>query len=117
MRDVKITTCLTAYTDRYGRTWILVFNEVIWFGMRMYHSLINPNQIQMIGISVSDELFDENRKLGISYKKFFIPFQNYGTTVYFYLRAPTQHKTMEWNHIITTVETEWDPQLVQQELV
>ena len=57
MQDVQISTCLTAYTDEYGRTWILVFNEVLWFGSSIDHSLINPNQIWMTGMPVSDDPF------------------------------------------------------------
>ena len=67
MQDVHIATCLTAYTDKYGQTWILVFNEV-------YHLLINPNQIGMVGIPISDDTFEENQKLGIAHEKSFIPF-------------------------------------------
>ena len=49
MTDIQIATCLTAYTDDYGRTWILVFHEVLWFGSSMDHSLVNPNQIRKRG--------------------------------------------------------------------
>ena len=60
MQDVQIATCLTAYTDEYIRTLILVFNELLWFRTGMDHSLIIPSQIQMAGIPVSDDPFDEN---------------------------------------------------------
>ena len=43
MSDIQIAMCLTAFTDEDGRTWILVFNEVLWFGSDMDHSLVNPN--------------------------------------------------------------------------
>ena len=52
MTDIQVATCLTAYTDEYGRTWVLVFHEVIWFGSSMEHSLVNPNQIRMTGTPV-----------------------------------------------------------------
>ena len=71
---MQVATCLTSYTDEYGKTWIIGFNEVIWFRVIIDHSLINPNQIHMVGIPISDYLFDENRKLSISYEKLFIPF-------------------------------------------
>ena len=45
MRDVHIDTCLKLYTFDYERTWVIVFNEVLWFGTIMDHSLVNPNQI------------------------------------------------------------------------
>ena len=45
--DVPIATCLTVYTDGYGRTWIVVFYEILWFGSSMDHSLTNPDKIRM----------------------------------------------------------------------
>ena len=82
MQDVQISTWLTVYTDEYGRTWILALDEVLWFGTSMDHSLMNPNQIWMTGIPVSDDPFDYNRKLGIACKKMFIPLRTDGNTVY-----------------------------------
>ena len=67
VQDMKTATFLMAYKYEYGQTWILVFNEV-------YHLLINPNQIGMVGIPISDDTFEENQKLGIAHEKSFIPF-------------------------------------------
>ena len=67
MQDVKNTTFLTEYTDEYVRTWILVFNDVLWFGRSMDHSIINPNQIRITVMPVSDYPFDKNRKIGIAH--------------------------------------------------
>ena len=83
----------------------------------MDHSLINTNQIQMMGMSFSDDSFDENLKLGIGHKKVFIPFNNNKTTLYFDSIVPTQHDIMEFTNIIMTVETEWEPQSVRLALV
>ena len=83
MQDVKIVTCLTAYTDEYGQTWIIFFNAVLWFGVSMDHSIINPYQISMAGLPVSYYPFDKNQKLGTAHEKVFTPFSNDGTTVYF----------------------------------
>ena len=90
MQDVKIFTCLVAYTDEYVRTWILVFNAVFWFGTSTDYLLINPNQIRMVRIVAFDDPFDKNRKLGITHAKVFIPFSTGVTTVYFDSRVPTQ---------------------------
>ena len=73
--DVPIATCLTAYTDDYRRTWILVIYKVLWFGSSMDHSLVNPNQIRMTGTPVSDDPFDSTQALGIKHEDTFIPFQ------------------------------------------
>ena len=104
MQDVQISTCLLAYTDEYGSTWTLVFNQVLWFGSSMDHSLINTNQIQMTEIPVSEYLFDENWKFGRAHKSVLISFKTDRTTVYFDLRVPTQREIMEYTHIVIAVE-------------
>ena len=58
-----------------------------------------------MGMSVSDDLFDENWKLGIAHKKVVIPLNTDETTVDFDSRVPTQHNIMEYTHIIMTGET------------
>ena len=66
MQDIEVASAYTAYDNPdNGRTYILEFNEGLWFGNRMDHSLINPNQVRMTGISLCDDPFDPNRALGI----------------------------------------------------
>ena len=89
MQDVLTYTCLTVYTYKYRRNWIIFFNEVLWFGTSMDSSIINTNQIGMTGIPFSDDYYDDNWKLGISHKNVLIPFRTGGTTVYFDSRVPT----------------------------
>ena len=105
VKDVQISTCLTAYTDEYGKKCIIVFNKVVWFGTIMDHLLINPNQIWMAGILVSDDTFDDNQNLGITHEKLFIPFVNDATTLYFDSRVPTKREITECTHIVTTGDT------------
>ena len=102
IKYVQTATCLTAYTDEYGKTCILVFNEVLWFRTSMNHLLINPNQIRMAGIPVSDDPFEENKNIGINNENVFIPLSTYGKTVYFYLRVPIQHEITDCTHIVMT---------------
>jgi hypothetical protein len=53
--DVPIVTGATAVTSpQTGLTYILVFNEAIWMGDVLDHSLINPNQLRAFGITVQD---------------------------------------------------------------
>ena len=113
MADIPVATALTAHTDEDGRTWILVFNEVLWFGSSMGHSLINPNQIRCTGIPVSDNPFDESKDLGISADKTFIPFGADGTTIFFETRVPTLQEINECQHIVMTADHEWDPSAVR----
>ena len=76
----------------------------------MDHSLVIPKQIQMTGMLVSDDLFDKNWKIVIARKKVSIPFNTYGTTVYFYSRVSNQLEITECTNIIMTGETEWGVQ-------
>ena len=44
IKDIPIVRGATAVQDQdTGETYIFVINEGLWYGNRMYHSLINPN--------------------------------------------------------------------------
>ena len=59
---------------------------------------------------VSDDLFDENQKLGIARKNIYMHFGTDGTTVYFDSIFPTQSYIMVFNNIIITGYMEKYPQ-------
>ncbi|KAL7540871.1 hypothetical protein ACHAXR_010448 [Thalassiosira sp. AJA248-18] len=51
--NVPIATVATAWTNpQSGATYILIFNESLYFGEQMDHSLINPNQLRTCGLPV-----------------------------------------------------------------
>jgi hypothetical protein len=51
VRNIPIVSAATAIQHpNSGETLILVFNEVLWYGDRMDHSLINPNQLRHFGV-------------------------------------------------------------------
>ena len=78
MKDVQVATAYMAYDNPEDCcTYILVFNKSLRFGNRMDHLLINPNQGQMMGISLCDDPFDPNRTLGIDIEShpLFIPLE------------------------------------------
>ena len=63
MSNVPIVTGATAWTDPMdNKTYILVFNESLYYGTKLKHSLINPNQIRHNGIDFWDNPFDGTRK-------------------------------------------------------
>ena len=65
MVDVEAATAYTAYDNLEDCcTYILEFNEGLWFGNRMDHSLINPNQVRMTGISLCMALLIDIERLG-----------------------------------------------------
>jgi hypothetical protein len=46
MTDVPIVLAATAWTDEEsGGTIVLWFNQMLWYGNKLDHSLINPNQL------------------------------------------------------------------------
>ena len=60
--NVPIVTGATAYNDpTSGNTFILLFNEALFYGNKMDHSLFNPNQMRKFGIPVWDNPFDHER--------------------------------------------------------
>jgi hypothetical protein len=94
--NVSVVIAITAFTDKpNGETVILHFNQVLWYGKQIKMSLINPNQLQHFGITVSDDPTDTTRPFGISTGEglVFVPNKMEGTTVYFETRVPT-----DWEH-------------------
>ena len=49
VKNIPIGTCVTAYTDPVGKVWLIYFHEALYFGDRLQHSLICPNQIRDCG--------------------------------------------------------------------
>ncbi len=115
LTDIPIARVATAYTDpESGRVYILVINEALYFGPRLDHSLINPNQIRSFGIPVCDDPYDQFRDLGIDHPDLFLPFQTKGAMIYFQTSVPSDEELEMCLHItLTDDETEWDPSQVE----
>lgn len=111
LSDIPIARCATGVTIN-GYTYILVFNEALYFGETMDHSLINPNQIRITGIDVCDNPFDRNTRLGIDHEDVFVPFRTQGSTVYFESFVPSEDDLHDYPHIVLTDDKEWDPTTV-----
>ncbi len=111
--NVSVVNAATAYTDDLtGETVVLRFYQVLWYGKRMKMSLINPNQIQHYGVTVSDDPTDNTRAFGISADGIHIPFKMDGTTVYFESRVSTQYELENCKTIQVTDDATWDPSCV-----
>lgn len=66
IENVPIVSGATAWEDpATGETYILVINEALYYGTKLDHSLINPNQIRAFGIDLWDNPYDKERGLGI----------------------------------------------------
>jgi len=81
VNDIPICTAATAVELDTEETIILQFGQGLWFGDRLNHSLINPNQCRSYGISVCDDPTDPNRDIGMELPaNYFLPFRMRGTT-------------------------------------
>ena len=53
--DVPVIRGATLWTDQHtNNEYILVFNEALWMGDTLTHSLINPNQLRAFGMLVQE---------------------------------------------------------------
>jgi hypothetical protein len=82
-KDVMVARCGTVWmSPNTGHEYLLVGDQMLWFGSQMDHSLINPNQIREYGIPMCDNPFSQ-LQFGIDCNNDFIPFNATGTIVYF----------------------------------
>ncbi len=115
IRNVPIVKGATAITSTTtGETIILVFNEAIWMGDHLDHSLLNPNQLRNYGIVVQDNPYDQAAlHLASHSDEFIMPMATDGTTIYFDSRTPTDYELQHSPHIILSSQAEWNPREVQ----
>ena len=85
IRNVPIVTGATAITSsNSGLTYILIFNEAIWMGDLLDHSLINPNQLRCHGVDVQDNPFRSMAMhIASDDDDFMHPMRADGTTIFF----------------------------------
>ena len=112
IENVEICTAATAYDDvKTGLTYILIFNQGLWFGQRLQHSLINPNQCRAAGIDLCDDPFDPFRSLSIHdpVTDTTLPLEMNGTICQFTTRVPSNDELEYCPRIILTSDLPWDP--------
>ena len=89
---------------------LLVGDEMLWFGTQLENSLINPNQIRSFGWEVADNPFvQEHFGINCPEKELFIPFDTTGTIVYFELRVPNEWEKLHLP-VLPLFPDRWDPQ-------
>ena len=113
IKGVPIVTAVTAYDDDVtGETYMLIFNQALWFGPTMETSLIATHQVRSNGINLSDDPFDKGRPFGITDPdtKAHIPFTMEGAFAGALTRCPTWEEFNDNpNHIYMTDDAGWDP--------
>jgi hypothetical protein len=89
VKEVMVARCGMVWTSpNTGHEYLLVGDQMLWFGSQMDHSLINPNQIHEYGIHMYDNPFSQSQ-FGIDCNDDFNPFNTMGTIVYFESRVLT----------------------------
>lgn len=109
--NVPIVSGATAYVDKdSGETYILVFHESLFYGKKLNHTLINPNQVRMNGVDYWDNPFNTRKGLCIETScGLHIPLRMRGTKISFDTHLPSKHKLNNCPHINMTSVCKWDP--------
>ena len=106
--NVPIVTGATAWTDPFSeQTYILVLNEALYYGSKLDHSLIDPNQIRHFGIPLWDNPFDSAHKISVgpvNENGLIIPLTTQGTRIFFDSRSPSPTELATCPHIQLTLK-------------
>ena len=90
IRNIPVVTGATVWTNSQdGAPILLVFNEALWMGDRLHHTLINPNQLRSYGVDVQDNPFAKE-DLAIITDDYIIPLDTQGTIIFCDTRSPTE---------------------------
>ena len=93
--------------------YILVFHEALYYGNKLDHSLINPNQLRKYGVEVNDNPYDRSKSLGIiANDEVLIRMHTHGTKLQFETRVPTTQELNECLKIDMTSSIPWEPSQV-----
>jgi len=115
LKAIPIATVGTAYDcPRTGRVVVLIINEALYFGDRMQHTLLCPNQLRNFGIKVDEapRQFDprSTHSIYIPNEDMTIPLQLNGIISGLVTRKPTDAEAGNFDlHVEITSDEEWDP--------
>jgi hypothetical protein len=115
IENVPIISGATAYDDPItGNTYILVFNESLYYGQKLDHTLNNPNQLRAYGLPLWDNPYDHMHAMSIEVNGTLrIPLRARGTKIGFCTRVPTRDEPVTCEHIQMTIAHPWNPSEVQ----
>ena len=108
--DVPVVTGATLWTSPHeGEEFILVFNEALWMGDTLQHTLVNPNQLRAYGTTVQDNPFAPAPLQFEPSTGPTIPLASMGTIIYCNTRAPNDRELSTLPHIHLSSSATWDP--------
>ena len=103
-QEITIARYCRVWTLDEGKEYLLVDDEMLWFGNTLADSLINPNQLREYGLLVKGNPFNAN-EFGIDADEEFIQFDTTGTIVCFDSRVPTDWETTHLPVVLHTADT------------
>ena len=109
--NVPIVHAATAWQSKEtGQTYILVFNEALWMGNTMDHTLINPNQLRHHGTKVQDNpMSDHPLSIITDDNEFCMELTMSGTIVFATTHSPTEQELNTCQHVILSSSHSWNP--------
>ena len=108
--DVPVVTGATLWTSLHdGDEFILIFNEALWMGNTLQHTLVNPNQLRAYGTTVQDNPFAPSPLKFEPPTGPTIPLTTMGTIIYCNTLAPSDHELSTLPHIPLSSSATWDP--------
>ena len=113
--DIVIGMTATAWVNPgMGETFILVFPESLYFGDKLGHSLVCPNQLRVFGIRVNDTPCQYSKKLehAITVPEeddLKIPLSMRGVISYFPTHKPSEEEFKNCRRIVMCSDQPWDP--------
>ena len=101
IKNVPIVTAATAWQSPHtGQLCILIFNEAIWMGDQMNHSLLNPNQLRHHGTRVQDDPTSQYPlSIVTENNNFCMELSMASTIVYAETHAPSEHELNNYPYI------------------
>jgi len=113
VKNIPIVKAISIFIDpETGEEILLMIDQALYFGDRLEHSLINPNQIRAFGHSLNDDAYYTDRYFGIETAEVKIPFESVGSVVYFRTCTPTDGERERLPALDLTAPT-WDPQSLE----
>lgn len=109
--NVPIVTGATVFHHPCGQSYILVVNEALFYGTKLKHTLLNPNQIRHNGHGFWDNPYDTGHVLSIEVydEGISIPMKYRGTKLCFESAVPTTKELNTLPHIELTSSHQWNP--------
>ena len=108
--DLPVVTGATLWTSPHdGDEFILIFNETLWMGDTLQHTLANPNQLRAYGTTVQDNPFSSSPLKFEPPTGPTIPLTTMGTIIYCDTCAPSDRELSTLRHIHLSSSATWDP--------